>query len=357
MHSVADGSSLYRELVTRAREPMIVIDQRGLIRFENNAAERLTGEAGKDRCGRPIFDLLHPADHDSLRVALERAGDVGEPAAIVECRARHLDGRWIAVELMMSPVPAGTEDAPHVLLHLHDVSERLALLARIRLERKLASLGHLATGVADDLARLMETIRCQLNHLPTSDTTFFLRVIRKAAETGAALSQQIKAFAEMPSTLCEQVDLHVVLEEVLSAINGSPWLDMRLEAARPVVRTDREFLRQGVTDLVHGFAQAMPEGSVVSVTTRNLSTSRQQAWRTGTAGTEYLAIDICNTTRGLPLQAPPDRFEASTAKPVSAGIMLALVSLDDVSTHSGGYVEISTAASGATCVSLYLPVR
>jgi two-component system sporulation sensor kinase A len=339
MHSVADGSSLYRELVTRAREPMIVIDQRGLIRFENNAAGRLTGEAGKDRCGCPIFDLLHPADHDRLRVALERAGDVGEPAAIVECRARHVDGRWIAV-LMMSPVSAGTEDAPHVLLHLHDVGERLALLARIRLERKLASLGHLATGVADDLARLMETIRCQLSHLPTSETPpFFLRVIKKAAETGAALAQQIKAFAEMPSTFCEQVDLHVVLKEVLSAINGSPWLDMLLEASRPVVRTDREFLRQGLTDLVHGFAHAMPEGSVVSVTTRNLSTSRQQAWRNGTAGTEYIAIDICNTARGCRPGAA-DRFEASRPRCLRRDHRPGLA--DGVGTHSGALREIST---------------
>jgi len=35
--------------------------------------------------------------------------------------------------------------------------------------------------------------------------------------------------------------------------------------------------------------------------------------------------------------------------------MLALVSLDDVSSDSGGYVEVSTNGSGATVIAVYLP--
>jgi hypothetical protein len=70
MRSLPDGSSLYRELVTRAPEPMIITDQRGLIRFENSPASRLTGEAGED----PPADLRirHAGDHDRLRAAFER---------------------------------------------------------------------------------------------------------------------------------------------------------------------------------------------------------------------------------------------------------------------------------------------
>ena len=43
---------------------------------------------------------------------------------------------------MVSLAVGGTEDSPHVLLHVHDVSERLSLLARLRQEHKLSSLGH-----------------------------------------------------------------------------------------------------------------------------------------------------------------------------------------------------------------------
>jgi len=100
----------------------------------------------------------------------------------------------------------------------------------------------------------------------------------------------------------------------------------------------------------------MPDGSVVSVTTRNLSTSRQMAWRGRAVPIEYLAVEICNTARGLPLKAPRDLFDPNVPPPVCAGIMLALVSLDDVSSHSGGYVEVSTNATGATIVAVYVPV-
>src|SRR5215213_7451985 len=93
---------LLNELVTRAREPMIVTDAAGAIRFENDAARRLTGHADENRNGRPMFELIHADDRDRLRAAIDRATDAREPAALVECRANHVDGRAISLEIMVS---------------------------------------------------------------------------------------------------------------------------------------------------------------------------------------------------------------------------------------------------------------
>jgi hypothetical protein len=107
---------------------------------------------------------------------------------------------------------------------------------------------------------------------------------------------------------------------------------------------------------VLAFARAMPDGSVVSVTTRNLSTSRQMAWR-GRAVPIEISSSKSATPHEVAAQGAAGSVRSQRPAPVCAGIMLALVSLDDVSSHSGGYVEVSTNATGATIVAVYVPVE
>jgi PAS domain S-box-containing protein len=356
MHPLPDWRDFFRELVIGAREAMIIADDRGVIRFENRAATLLTGHGDEDRTGRAIFEFVHPEDHHHLYAALERRGDPRDPATLIDCRARRADGRTIPIELNLATVQIG--GVTHVLMHLHDVSERVELHARLRHAHKLSALGHLTNGIADDLARVMATIRSQLDHLPTSEAPpFFLRVVRRAAETGAALAQQLKAFADMPPAFREQVDVHALVNEIRRSIGDDVWLDIRLDAASAVVRTDRELLRQALRDLALGFMRAMPEGSVVSVKTKNRSISRDVAWRSRRVPVEYLVIELSNTARGVPVEAPCDLFDPMVTPPMSAAIVLALVSLDDVASQAGGYVEISTNGGGATLVGIYLPVQ
>jgi PAS domain S-box-containing protein len=354
MHALPDWREYFRELVIGAREAMIIADDRGVIRFENRAATRLTGHGDEDRAERAIFEFVHPDDHHHLYAALERHGDPRDPATLIDCRVRHTDGRTIPIELNLAKIQIG--GVTHVLMHLHDVSERLELHARIRHAHKLAALGHLTNGIAEDLARVMATIRSQLDHLPTSEAPpFFLRVVRRAAETGAALAQQLKAFGEMPPAFREQVDVHTLISEVRRSISGDTWFDTRLDAASAVVRSDRELLRQAIRDLALGFARAMPDGSVVSVKTKNRAISRDVAWRCRRVAVEYLVIEVSNTARGVPVEAPSD--DPTVTPPMSAAIVLALVSLDDIASQAGGYVELSTNGGGATLVGIYLPVQ
>jgi PAS domain S-box-containing protein len=349
-------ADFFRELVARAREPMIITDVGGIVRFENGAAALLTGHDAEGRAGRSIFEFIHPDDQPALRAAFDRNRDPRDPATLVDCRIRHLDGRTISTELTVTVIEIGAR-GKHVLMHLHDVRDRLDLQARLRHAHKLAALGHLTSGVADDLTRVMATIRSQLDHLPTSEAPpFFLRVVRRAAETGTALAQQLKAFAEMPPPFREQVDVHALITEVRRSITAESWLDVAFEAGHSSARIDRDLLRQGLIDLIVGFSRAMPDGSVVSVTTRNRSISRQVAWRSRALPVEYLVVEISNTGRGKPSHPHPD-LASILAVPTSAAIVLALVSLDDVCTHAGGYVEVSSNGSGATLVALYVPVQ
>ena len=117
MYPHADFDPPLNELVARAREAMFVADSSGAIRFENEAARQLSGRAAENRSGRPFLELSHPDDRERVRAALERASDVREPAALIECRAYHIDGREISLEILVSLVQA-EEHSAHVLMHV-----------------------------------------------------------------------------------------------------------------------------------------------------------------------------------------------------------------------------------------------
>jgi|KBSMisStaDraftv2_1062788.scaffolds.fasta_scaffold110205_2 PAS domain S-box-containing protein len=352
-----DVDEMYRVLVDAAREAMIVIDQQGTIAFSNSAAARWTARSDDKRERLTLFDFLHPDDGAVMRAALERFRTAAEAPVFVECRVRQGDGRWIPADVQVRGIES-RDGARRVLLQIRDISESFAMRARLSQAHRLASLGRLTTGVADDLARVMATIRSQLDHLLLNDSMpFGMRVIRRAAETGAALAQQLRAFADAAPASRRSIDVHDLLKDIRRSISPVLWLDMLLGAASTTVRADHETLRQGLTDLILGFANAMPDDSIVRISTRNEPLAHRSGRSTEATGVDYLVIEVSNTAEAVTNISTGDVFEPRTALPVSAAIMLALVILDEVSFDSGGFVEVSTNPNGATVVTTYLVVE
>jgi two-component system NtrC family sensor kinase len=355
--AMPDVDDLYRVLVHAARESMIVTDQEGAIAFANDAAARWTARSDDRRAQRTVFDILHLDDGAVMRAAFERCRTGHEAPVFVECRVRQGDGRWIPADVQVRSIE-GRDGARRVLLQIRDISENLAMRARLSQAHRLASLGRLTTGVADDLARVMATIRSQLDHLLLHEAMpFGMRVIRRAAETGTALAQQLRAFADAAPASRRSIDVHDLLKDIRRSISPVLWLDVLLTAGSTTVRADHETLRQGLTDLILGFANAMPDESIVSVATRNEPLAQHSGRTTEASGVDYLVIEVSNTAEAVRGSLNGEVFEPRTSLPVSAAIMLALVILDEVSFDSGGFVEVSTNPNGATVVTTYLVVE
>ena len=312
-----DVDDLYRVLVHAARESMVVIDDEGTIAFANDAAARWTARSDDKRARRTLFDILHPDDVAVVRAALERCRTRHDVPVFVECRVRQGDGRWIPADVQVRSIE-GREGARLVLLQIRDISENLAMRARLSQAHRLASLGRLTTGVADDLGRVMATIRSQLDHLLLHDSMpFGMRVIRRAAETGAALAQQLRAFADAAPASRRSIDVHDLLKDIRRSISPVLWLDVLLTAGATTVRADQETLRQGLTDLILAFANAMPDESIVSVATRNEPLAQHSGRSAEATGVDYLVIEVSNTAEAMRSSLTGDVFEP---RHVAAGL-------------------------------------
>jgi PAS domain S-box-containing protein len=353
-----DFATILRALVTHALEPMTVIDSSGVIAFENEAIERQTGYPVEERIGRPIFDFVHLEDRPHVREAFERARTGLAPTPLLDFRVRHRDGRWLPVEAVVRFIGGGDRE-PHGLIHSRDVGERHDLRTRLRHARRLTRLGRLTVSMAEEFANIVATIRVHLRTLEESDVSravpFAVRAIMRTTETAATLARQLRGFGEVTPIFPHSVDVHQLLSELHRELGDRLWLEVQLKAQRPIVRTDRASLRQGLTDLLWGFRHAMPDRSVVAIATYSVSVPPSPDAQTDFS-IDYLVITVTNTGRNPAEEHGLHLFEASAVTPASGSILLALLVLHDVVSDAGGFIEVASTKAGATAVHIYHPV-
>src|SRR5262249_12151385 len=136
----------YRALVAEAAEGITIVDARGLILFENHAAERLFGwESG---VGRNVFDAVHATSLTRLRQTIRDVLRVPELRKQLTLRVRPRDGRWLAVRSTCHALHRH-DAAPLAAIHWIDISEYDVLETRLRHAQKLLTLGRMISSVAE----------------------------------------------------------------------------------------------------------------------------------------------------------------------------------------------------------------
>jgi diguanylate cyclase (GGDEF)-like protein/PAS domain S-box-containing protein len=111
-------------LARAAVSPTLVLDGRGRIRQVSHSATHLLGHAAGDLVGQAIDHLVFPLDAGPV-LALLAEPSFGSSGPI-ETRIRHLDGRWLTVEVVATRVD-DTDGSHHVVLTIHDVTKWKAI--------------------------------------------------------------------------------------------------------------------------------------------------------------------------------------------------------------------------------------
>jgi hypothetical protein len=97
---------------------------------------------------------------------------------------------------------------------------------------------------------------------------------------------------------------------------------------------------------------ALPEDTAVVVRT---SSAPDASGSSVADGTEYVIIEITNDAQDASPERDPS-IDRSHLWPPSAGVMLAVVTLDDIVSQSRGGVDVGTADNRATTVRMFLPL-
>lgn len=213
--------------------------------------------------------------------------------------------------------------------------------------QKLASIGHVAAGVAHELNNPLAVILGYTKLLRAEPGAHAdeLRVIDDEARLCQRIVRELLDLARPQQLEIEQVDLAELAREAIDRLDGAGALEgrtARVVAADPVVvSADAGKLRQVIANVVVNAAEAVSPSGTITIDAH--------------AERDAATLTVTDDGPGIAPEIRDQLFEPFvTTKPSGTGLGLAIAQAI-VDAH-GGKLSIGPAPGGGTQVSLWLPM-
>src|SRR6266571_2492103 len=231
---------------------------------------------------------------------------------------------------------------------------------------RMEAIGQLAGGIAHDFNNLLTVILGHSEFLlkrnePAKGRRERIKEIRKAAERGAWLTNQLLAYSRNQLLEPTVLQFNTVLQDMddlLRRMLGEDIaLDLLLDPNLGWVKVDRGQLHQIVLNLAGNARDAMPQGGRLAIETRNLCVARgsgkPQAFL---APGEYVTIVVQDSGHGMDAETRAHIFEPFfTTKETGKGTGLGLATVYGIVKQSGGYIWVQSSPGKGTTFDIYLP--
>jgi PAS domain S-box-containing protein len=259
-HALASSEERFRALAQTANDAIFSADERGVIVYANQAAERIFGYPAALMVGQPLTLLMPARLRDAHRAGLARYLSTGEARVVgrtVELVGQRRDGSEFPLELSLASrvTPAGRSFTGII----RDITERKRTDEALR--ETNAELESFSYSVSHDLraplraihgfARiLLEDHRTQLD----SEAQRILGVIDENTKRMGQLIDDLLTFSRLGRKELEtaRVDMTELVQGIADGLRrgeGDRALDVVI-AALPPARGDRDLLRQAITNLL-----------------------------------------------------------------------------------------------------------
>jgi CheY-like chemotaxis protein len=183
----------------------------------------------------------------------------------------------------------------------------------------------------------------------------------KAAMRGAELTRRLLAFARQQVLEPRVVGLNALLggmyELLRRTLTGEIEIRLRLDGDTWPTRVDASQLENAILNLVINARDAMPDGGVITVATRNATIAAERGLREeGLSPGDYAVIEVTDTGTGMAPDTLKRVFEPFfTTKDVGKGSGLGLAMVYGFVKQSGGHVVLTSEPGSGTNVYLYFP--
>jgi len=397
--ALRESEERFRLIADSAPVPMWVTKLDRTRSFVNRAYVEFLGVSYE---GAVTFDwrtILHPDDIDRV-VAESVAGEATLDLFSLEGRYRRGDGEWRWLRSQSQPrrgpdgehdgfigvahditdsklaeaalrklnetlekrVEERTADLSAALERLQaEVNERLRAEDLLRQAQKMEAVGQLTGGIAHDFNNLLTPIMGGLGILATRIEDEKLRRIAtaglEAARRGAKLTGQLLAFSRIQRLSMSAVAVNDVIETMQQLLRHTIGKDIvvhtELDPEVSHAVCDANQLENAILNLAINARDAMPEGGVLTISTRR----RHLDDAPDVAGGDYVGITVADTGTGM---TPEVRARAAepffTTKPVGKGTGLGLAQVYGIAHQPGGTLRIESEPGQGTIVHILLPV-
>lgn len=373
IHDVTELKLLERELsgakdfteklIESSTTAIIAADSQGNILTMNPAAEELTGYSFKEVKEKINTKDLYP--HGQAREIMKDLRDEGlggkgklhsRRVTIINAR-----GEEIPVELTAAIIYEGDQEAATVGL-FNDLREKLKqeqsmreLRLRIYRAEKMASLGHLAAGVAHEINNpltgiifysdsIMKTLEKDDSRLAN------LQCIYEDAKRCGKIIKNLLAYSRQETPKDEILHINNLFEHSLDLIRDTKFfkgIQIRKEFSEEImlIHGDRDQLGQVIVNLVMNAIDAMEQNGVLT-----LRTYRDKA-------APKAFIEISDTGRGIPKKNLPLIFDPFfTTKAPGKGTGLGLSTAYGIVKENKGRIWVKETSEKGTTFAMEFPL-
>ncbi len=344
------------------------LDLHGMITSWNAGAERIKGYTAAEIVGRHLSTFCTEADRRAGEAerALAEAATVGHFSA--ECWRVRKDGSQFRASIVINPVFSSDGDLLGFVKITRDITERYALdQARERAQQaqKMEAIGHLTAGVAHDFNNLLTTIAGSVDlmgrYSGDARVARLAETVHHAIERGQKLNAQLLTFAgrqRQRPVLTDLNGLIRVFETLLDrAVSDAVTLRLDLDPQLDPVMVDQGQFQSAVLNLVVNAREAMTQGGTLTIETRNITLSGDQAAALGelVAG-PHVVVAVRDTGIGMSETVRQRAVEPFfSTKPPGLGSGLGLSQVHGFARQSAGGLEIESRENEGTIVRLLLP--
>jgi two-component system, cell cycle sensor histidine kinase and response regulator CckA len=310
-----------------------------------------------------FFDLFPAKDYRRLKSFLSTQEQSEHGRSIITEFIRS-NGECFPVEVSSRLVRFDLD--PYAVVVVRDISERLRMEEDLQRAGNLEALGVLAGGIAHDFNNFLTAIMNQISlaklHLDQADHILEkLTYAENACVQAKGLTQQLLTFAKGGEPVRRVTSMATLVGDalrlVLAGTNVKPMLTIPDDLW--LVDIDPGQISQVLNNLLINAVQAMPEGGMLRVFVRNVTTHAgdvlESTFGDHLPDGDYLCVAIQDSGPGIPEDVLARIFDPYfTTKAQGSGLGLA-TSYSIIRKHGGTLTVRSQAESG--CHVYVLPAR
>jgi signal transduction histidine kinase/CheY-like chemotaxis protein len=252
----------------------------------------------------------------------------------------------------------GEAQDPHAL---HYRNER-----RLEQAQRMELVGRLAGGITHDFNNLLSVIGSYgdlaIRKLEEGHAVrLYVEQIRKANAIAATLTRQLLNLSRRQELQSRAVVLNEVVDEisvmVQSLLGAGIELRMRLDPELGQIEADPGQLQQVLLNLIVNAKDAMPEGGLLNIETRNYEVDACLARQhPNIQPGSYVRLTVADTGIGIDSETVARIYEPFfTTKPKGSGTGLGLSTVYSIVQQIGGYICVHSDVGQATTFHIYLP--
>ena len=250
-----------------------------------------------------------------------------------------------------------------------DITAYKEMEEQYRQAQKMEAIGRLTGGVAHDFNNMLTAIigysEFLLMHFKEGDPTRqIVEEIKKAGQRAAELTQKLLAFSRKQTINPETVNLNDIvkdMEKMLKRLIGEDIkLVTELDENLGLIMIDPTQVTQVIMNIVVNAKDAMPNGGVLTIETRNVIFNTEYASKhldTKIEKGEYVMLAISDTGVGMDEETKSHIFEPFfTTKGPGKGTGLGLSTVYGIIKQHKGYIWVYSQPGKGTTFKIYFPM-